>query len=561
MKNRILLVTTVLLIAGIIAAWVYGRPAYRQYKENRAITQAQAFMSRGEYNNASVSAREALILNSNNLAACELMADLSDKSRSPQTLEWRRRIANLSPTLPNRLTYASACLRFQSKPYPMAAQILEDLGASAQESAMYHAVAADLAMRLGKTADAVSHFEAAARLDPTNQLYRMNISVLQLQSTNENAATTARQTLERLGNDPQLGVFALRWLVEDYLRHGDLASAGRFSTKLLENPGADLPDRLDHLNILQQTKNPEFDAYLRAVQNGAATNASSTYALASWMLGRSMAEGAQQWLTNCPAKIRSEQPVPLAFVDCYIARKDWLGLDAYLVDQQWHDLEYLRFAYLSRASEQLQQQMAAEARWRSAVRATDNQLSSLNTLLNMAKAWNRIHAEEDLLAQIGQYYHRERWASRDLERLYLAAGDTEGLNKFYAMKAESDSTNYVALNNLAATSLLLKTNLPRAFEISKQLYQNHPGDAVIATTYAYSLLLQKRPKEGVDVLDKLGPESLEQPGVALYYGILLSANGQRDVAAKYLELAQTVRNLPEEKQLISEAAKKPANRK
>ncbi|HEX3988332.1 MAG TPA: hypothetical protein VHZ30_02800 [Verrucomicrobiae bacterium] len=555
MKKRILLVTAVMLVAAIIAAWVYGRPAYRHYKENRAVNQAQAFMSRGDYNNASVSAREALILNSNNIAACELMADLSDKSRSPQTLEWRRRIADLSPTLPNRLTYASACLRFQNKPYPMAAQILEDLGASAQNSAMYHAVAADLAMRLGKSADAVTHFEAAARLDPTNQLYPMNISVLQLQSTNEAAATAARQTLERLGNDSQLGVFALRWLVEDCLRRGDLPAASRFSSKLLEKPGADLPDRLDHLNILQQTKNPEFDAYLRTVQNGAATNASAVYAVTSWMLGRSMAESAQQWLTNCPAKVRAEQPVPLAFVDCYVARKDWLGLDAYLVGQEWHELEFLRFAYLSRASEQLQQEMAAEARWRSAVRATDNQLGSLNTLLNMAKAWKRIHAEEDLLAQIGQYYHRERWASRDLERLYFAAGDTEGLNKFYSIKAENDSTNYVVQNNLAATSLLLKTNLPRAFELSKQLYQDHPGDAVIATTYAYSLLLQNRTGEGVGVLDKLGPESLEQPGVALYYGILLSAAGQRDAATKYLDLAQTVPILPEEKALVTRALK------
>jgi Flp pilus assembly protein TadD len=555
MKKRIFLVTAVVLVAAIIAAWIYGRPAYRHYKENRAVNQAQAFMSRGDYNNASVSAREALILNSNNLAACELMADLSDKSRSPQTPEWRRRIADLSPTLSNRLTYASACLRFQTKPYPMGAQILEDLGASAQDSAMYHAVAADLSMRLGKSADAVSHFEAAGRLDPTNQLYPMNISVLQLQSTNEAAATAARQTLERLGGDPQLGVFALRWLVEDGLRRGDLPAASRFSSKLLENPGADLPDHLDHLNILLQTKNPEFDAYLRTVQSGAATNASAVYAVTSWMLGHAMAESAQQWLTNCPAKVRAEQPVPLAFVDCYVARKDWLGLDAYLVGQQWHDLEFLRFAYLSRASEQLQQEMAAEARWRSAVRATDNQLGSLNTLLNMAKAWKRVHAEEDLLAQIGQYYHRERWASRDLERLYLAAGDTAGLNKFYAMKSENDSTNYVAQNNLAATSLLLKTNLPRAFDLSKQLYQSHPGDAVIATTYAYSLLLQNRTTEGVDVLDKLGPESLEQPGVALYYGILLSADGQPAAAKKYLELAQTARNLPEENQLISAALK------
>ena len=118
------------------------------------------------------------------------MADLADRTRSPQVLEWRRRIANLSPTLPNRLLYASACLRFQSKPYSIAAQIRwrTFAGSAARISAeSYHAVAADLAMRLGNTSEAVAQFDAAGHLDPTNQLYRMNVSVLQLQSTNESA--------------------------------------------------------------------------------------------------------------------------------------------------------------------------------------------------------------------------------------------------------------------------------------------------------------------------------------------------------------------------------------
>jgi predicted Zn-dependent protease len=555
MKKSILLAAIVLLVAGTVAAWIYGRPAYRRYKENRSVTEAQAFMARADYRNASLSAREALIINSNNLEACALMADLSDRSRSPQVLEWRRRVAELAPTLQNRLMYASAGLRFQSKPYSIAAQTLEDLAGSAQSSPMYHAVAADLAMRLGHTSDAAAQFDAAAHLDPTNQLYPMNLSVLQLQSTNDRVASAARERLASMGGDPEFGVVALRWLVEDCLRRNDLAGADRYSRQLLPNSNAELADRLDRLNILQQTKNPEFNGYLRSLQSDAITNASATYTIASWMLGHDLAEDTQRWLTNCPARLRAEQPVPLALVDCYVARKDWLGLDTFLVGQQWHDLDFLRFAYLSRASEELQQEMAAEARWRSAVRATDNQLGSLTTLLNMARNWRRLQAEEDLLLQIGQYYRRERWASRDLERLYLATGDTAGLNKVYAMRAESDSTNYVAQNNLAATSLLLRTNLPHAFDLARQLYQSRPEDSVIATTYAYSLLLQNRARDGVEALEKLKPETLDQPPVALYYGVLLSAAGRADAAKKYLQLAQTVRILPEEKALVVEAGK------
>jgi hypothetical protein len=562
MKKRILwFVAIFLLAAGAAALWVYGRPAYRLYKEDRSVAEAKAFLNRADYRDASLAARKALLINSNNIDACTIMAGLCDRTRSPQVLEWRRHIAELAPTLQNRLLYASACLRVQSKPYSMAAQMLAELAGAGQNSASYHVVAADLAMRLGNMSEAAAQFEAAARVEPANQLYHMNLSVLQLQSTNENVASAARAALERLGGNPAIGVVALRWLVEDCLRRNDLAGAGRVSSQLMAKPGADLTDRLDRLYILQQTKSPEFTVDLRSLQRDAVTNASSVYTVASWMLGHGMAEDTHQWLTNCPAKVRNEQPVPLAFVDCYVARADWLGLDSYLVGQQWREVDFLRFAYLSRASEELQQGLAADARWRSAVRATDNQLGAMTTLLNMARAWKRAQAETDLLFQISQYYRRERWASRDLERSYLASGDTGGLNKLNSMRAEYDSTNFVAQNNFAATSLLLKSNLPRAHELARQLYQSHPDDAVIATTYAYSLHLQNRTKEGVKALEKLKPETLELPPIALYYGILLSAAGQPAMAEKYLDLAQKARLLPEEKALLAEAVKKSSGGK
>ncbi len=94
------------------------------------------------------------------------------------------------------------------------------------------------------------------------------------------------------------------------------------------------------------------------------------------------ARGARQWLANCPAKVRAQQPVPLVLVDCYFAqRADWAGLEAFLKPQKWQDLEFLRFAFLSRAAEEQQQELAADSRWRGAVRETDNQLGALSTLL------------------------------------------------------------------------------------------------------------------------------------------------------------------------------------
>ncbi len=77
----------------------------------------------------------------------------------------------------------------------------------------YHVVAAELAMKLGRASAAASHFEAAARLEPTNELHQVNLSVLRLQSADDAVASTARATLERLSGSPGVGAVALRWLI------------------------------------------------------------------------------------------------------------------------------------------------------------------------------------------------------------------------------------------------------------------------------------------------------------------------------------------------------------
>jgi hypothetical protein len=262
------------------------------------------------------------------------------------------------------------------------------------------------------------------------------------------------------------------------------------------------------------------------MQKNALPNAAQVYGVASWMIGHDLGGEALAWLTNSPAKLRAEQPVPLALADCYLSRKDWQGLDTSLQDQKWGDLEFLRFALLSRATGELRQRLAAEAHWRAAVRLAGDRLGPLTALLRMAATWGRDQAREDLLWQIGKRFPKERWALRELERLYLTDGNTYGLNRVYSCMASYAPTNFVAQNNLAATYLLLKQNLPKAHELAKEVFAQHPDQAIVTSTYAFSLSVQGRTKEGLAVLQKLKPEDLQSPSVALYYGLLLSANGE-----------------------------------
>jgi hypothetical protein len=384
--------------------------------------------------------------------------------------------------------FASSALRAQAPPYPLAAETLEEVKASATNVAAYYAVCAELAPRLKRSGEAAVQFEQASQLEPANDLYQLNLAVL------------------------------------------------------------------------RQSKSPEFDGYLGALQRNAPTNALEIYGISAWMVAHNLADDAFRWLANCPAKVRSEQPVPRALVDCYLAKKDRSGLESHLEAQKWGELEFLRFAFLSRTAAEQNQRLAVEARWRSAMREAGDRLGPLNALLLMATGWGRQSAREDLLWQIAKKFPAQQWALRDLERSYLAAGNTRGLNKLYSTMASYAPKNFTAQNNLAATSLLLRLNMTRAHELAKELFSEHPDDAIVTSTYAFSLYLHGRTKEGLAAFAKLKPEALEAPSVAIYYGLLLSEAGEIGKAAKYLGVAQKSDLLPEEKALVTEALKKSALR-
>ena len=109
-------------------------------------------------------------------------------------------------------------------------------------------------------------------------------------------------------------------------------------------------------------------------------------------------------------------------------------------------------------------------------------------------------------------------------------------------------------NNLVATSLLLKTNLAQTCQWAAEIYAQTTNEPVIASTYAYAQHLQGRDADGLAAMQKLTPAQLQNPSIALYYGLLLAANGKNAEAAPYFQIARTQGQLlPEEQQLLNAA--------
>jgi Flp pilus assembly protein TadD len=551
-RNRLVALALGLVLL-TVAGW-FGRSAYHHFKEKREQALAQAFLARGDYRNALLSARQTLLLNPTNLPACRVMAELADRAHSPETTNLLLRIVQNEPTIENQLHLASAGLRYQNRPFPLTAQILEELPPAATNLASYQVLAASLDLSLGRLPEAEAHFETAAALEPTNRRFALNLATLRLSMNNETKAATARQVLEQLRTDTNFAPAALRALVVDRLARKDLAAANEYSTQLLAGTQATLGDRLQQLEILQRLHDGDLAPRLQAVQAASATNAPAVAQVAAWMQANGLLAESIPWLTNLPAEMRARYPVRIALADSYAQSADWRALRDFTSQGNWGDAEFLRLAILSHAWLQLDVKAAADSSWNSAVTEAGSRYRPLTTLLERAEKWKLPDKREDLLERIVMRFPEESWAQKALAGAYFSTGKTAELHALYARLFARFPQELEFENNLAATSLLLNTNLPQACRWAQEAYAGRTNDPDFATTYAFALHRQGRTSEGLAVLRKLAEPLRQGPDVALYYGCLLASTGATNEAAPYLENARTRGHLlPEEQKLLTDA--------
>jgi hypothetical protein len=544
------LTLTFVLVGGV---WFGVRPAYRRAKEQRLLKVAIAFAEKGDWRNASLSARQALVVNPRSVKACRLMAGLADRLHAPQGLDWQRRLAGLEPTVANQLALAQTAMRMEGPPFSLAAQVLKRLPAEATNSVGFQTVSAELALKLHRYPQAETCFSNAAILEPGNELHRLNLATVRLLSTNRFVSAEARAALE--GFAARRNLAALRSLVADSLNRSNYGAALRYSGRLLNQPGATFEDRLEHLMVLKAGGGP-MEQFLAALEGSAATNPAEIYVLSAWLTRQGRAGQALSWLRNCPSNVQARMPVPLACAEAFSARQDWSGLEGYLQQEpNWGEMEFWRLAWLARAAAGRNNRAVAEARWRLAERQAEARLGPLLSLLTWAERWQPGPVQEELLWRLIENFPRERWAVHRLAELYTYDGDTYGLYKLWELAARQDPRDLESRNNLAGLAMLLKLNLAKAHQVAKEDYAEHSQDPIIAATYGFSLHLQGRTAEGLGVFKKLPPAALKEPEVALYYGVLLAGEGMDREAAASLEIARGGVLLPEERRLLGQALK------
>ena len=548
----------------VLAVLAFGAwRGFGLFRNHRQLTTARGMMQTGDYANASIALRRVLARNPRDIEAVRMMADLTETVASRAAIGWRREMVRLEPGVDvNQLAFARVALRFGDR--ESAEVALEGVSEAGKGTAAYHEMAVKLAEQSRHSAEARAHLKEAARLDPENAVYQFNLTLLDLRSNIPATQKRARSKMEELAKSPQTEGMATRALIEDALRRGDGTEALTLAERMSRAPEATFTDRSVLLNVLRRLKRKEFwwclaqlekqaeGEYARArIQNSAHGGVAPAVDLLLWLNRSGLASEAIEWTNRMPADMQVLEPVRIVMAETHQILGDWQMVGILTQTGNWGALDWKRKALYARALLAEGDLNRWRALWSEAVGAVRERPEALAELARMAAAWKWDEQVVEVLWLLAVDHTYGKSALSDLNRRYSAAGRTRDMLRVAQAALDADPGDILKKNNVAYLSMLLETNVDKAFAMAAEVYRRSPENPQFASTYAFSLYHQRNLNEALRVLRLLRAEQLEDPSVALCYGILLTERGSKEDADHYLELARGGSLLPEEKALIA----------
>ena len=547
-----------LIIVSLCLVFVVGFAGYRGYciwSQKKLLRMTHEFIKAGDVSNAMLSLRNLLEINPHNVDGCRYMADFAELAHSPQAIEWRQRVVDVEPnSISNRLALIQTAIAFSDM--KTAQKAFDAVPAADKKSAVCQQLAGVLDLTSQHLDLAEAHFREAARLEPTNPVPQLDVALVELQMRDPAAIARGRAALQSLAANPVVRVEALRQLAQDAVQSTNLTRGLGYSRELIACTNAVFGDRLRHLELLRLTGDAGKSAFLKNLQAEAVGNPANANDLGRWLLANTKPETALAWLVTLPPVTRTNLPVPLLETDCRMALKDWTGLTTSLTGQNWGRLECMRLACRARAYKELGQMGSAKGDWILALKASDNQAPLLQELMAATTEWKWDAEQEDILWAVVNHYPDQAQALQMLATRLYSGGRTSALMGLYGQALRTYPNSLELKNNLAMTALLLEAWEKKPHDLARDDYNQCPTNATYISTYAYSQLLQKHPADALKLMQQIPAAELERPGLALYYGVILTATGDRAKARHYLDLAAAGTLLPEEQKLIAAAMRR-----
>ena len=549
LKKLIWLTVALVTLAGVGYG---GRKGYKIWRHERLLEQARYYISKGDGSNAYLCLQKAVASNPTDPQACKLFAGLAELARNPNVIYWRRRVAELSPgSVEARLEWAQSALAYGE--LKSANEALSQIPESSRNGAEYHKMVAALAWSLRQIPEAESHYLEALKLEPDNLTSLFNLATVQLASGDPAKETRGHESLVQLATNAPVRCQALRELTVDCIRLKAWPKAKEYATALVTETKSTFQDRIFRLQVLVASKDPSLSALLSATQQDAAREPRDAAALGEWMLESGRKAEANAWLSQLPAAFRTNLPVAAVLTEAKAQGKGWSEIQSAIRGQSWPGSEHVRLAQLARALKAEGNALAAGSEWRRAMKACANRQEALSELGKRVAAWGWEPEKDEILWALFTLNPKDTAPFTALYARLYAAGNTRALQSLLSQTAHAAPENADINNNLAILSLLINPTDMKGHSLARDVHTKDPKNPYYASTYAYSLHLQRKTSEALKILEGLGAEQLSKPAVSVYYGVVLAAAGDRGKARQVLASAEKAKMLPEERALIERA--------
>ncbi|MEN9573059.1 MAG: hypothetical protein RL514_914 [Verrucomicrobiota bacterium] len=541
-----------LVVIGSLAGTLYGSyRGYIQWRQARLLQQTRDHLAKADLKQAVLTIRQAVQNAPNDSATCRLMAEVAERAGSPVAVFYRQRLVELQPeVVTNRVMLAKTALAFTD--FRTADKALKEVPEPARQNFDFHWASALLCIPTHREPEAETHLLAAMQFAPSNTVAPLKLAALQLQANDTNRQHQARALLLALRTNSAAKADALRMLTEDAGRTGQATPALTYSADLFKS-SEEFRDSLLRLQVIHRFKRDEYPALLAGLKARAKENPRQAFELAQWLRSAGQADDAQAWLKLVPEPVRRQLPLAPLYAGALEQEADWPGLAAFVQGQNWGRREPVRLVFATRALRAQGNQLAASVEWRKALKTADKDLESLRELLEITSTWKWETETQELLWQVLNNWPKDKVAFLALSARLTQAGNTTGLRTLFTRVHQADPDNLAVKNNLVMASLLLDARDKASHQKAQELFAADATNPVFVSTYAFSLYLQQKSADALAAFAKLKPEQLLEPGIAAYYGLVLSANGKTAEAGKFLQAARQALLLPEETALLARA--------
>jgi hypothetical protein len=530
----------------------YAWPAYKDWREAKLAKMARNFMASGDYDNALLTARQALSKNQRSLEHWKIAAAAAKAKNTPEVIYYQKNVAHLEKTLENQLELIRLALQYND--YRDALDTIDAIDPSAKQNPEFHQLAAKTFLAIGRPVAAKLSLYSLVSLRPENRVARLDLAEVELAEDADGKNQKVRDQILELSKTPELRVRALELLLKDAVARSDAPHAAEFAGQLQLTPTLTGEQHVLVLSGLAIGAPEKAEAYRHQLQTQFAKDPRGVVALANYYRTAGLQQEARKWFETFSIELRANPDVQEAVAAVYLESRDWAHLDQTIASAQWKQREFMRHAFLAYAARKSGRLTDANSEWRLAVIQAGDSVKSTAELITLVGRWGWQGEQYDLVWKLFALMPRNEAVSRQLIAWERSQGHTANLNRIFARLAEYSGDDRMVRNNFAYTSLLLDANLSRAFEYARANHQAEPANPFFVTTQAFALYKQNRPAEALALLETLRPAALALPERAMFHALFRVGAGDASGAADLLTGLKSTGFLPEERRLVTRTA-------